>query len=250
MSLTRLRIAKNAVRALKSDAPRYSKRRTEAWIFVPSNASVAGFAKSFASFPQSGGLDMEKNILIVGVGGQGTLLASRILGSIAEILGLDCKLSEVHGMAQRGGSVVTHVKIAVRVTSPIIAEGDADIVLAFEQLEALAARHFLKPSGTIIVNTQKILPMPVIIGAREYPEGIIETIRSEGKNVVAFDALKIAEEVGNAKTVNTVMLGVTAKIMGLPYDAILSALERAVPQKVLDINKIALYKGYALNEIL
>lgn len=184
------------------------------------------------------------NVLIVGVGGQGTLLASRILGSIAEIKGLDCKLSEVHGMAQRGGSVVTHTKLAEKVTSPVISEGGADIILAFEQLEALRARHYLKEGGAIIVNTQKILPMPVITGAREYPEKIVDTIEADGKRVIALDALAAAEEVGNVKTVNTVMLGVMAKTVGLDYGVMECALEKSVPPKVLEINKKALKKGY------
>lgn len=189
---------------------------------------------------------MRKNILIVGVGGQGTLLASRILGNIADILKLDCKLSEVHGMAQRGGSVVTHTKLGDKVQSPVIAEGDADIILAFEQLEALRARHFLKKDGVMIVNTQKILPMPVITGVREYPDNIIETMRNEGKNVIAVDALKLAGEVGNVKTVNTIMIGVMAKAVGLEYGIIEEAMTKAVPGKVLDINIIALKKGYNL----
>lgn len=189
---------------------------------------------------------MKKNILIVGVGGQGTLLASRILGNIADIEGLDCKLSEVHGMAQRGGSVVTHTKLGDKVLSPIIAEGDADIILAFEQLEALRARHFLKKDGVIIVNTQQILPMPVITGARDYPENIIETLKTEGRNVIAVDALKLASEAGNVKTVNTIMLGVMAKAMKLDYLIIEQALTMAVPAKVLNVNKVALKKGYEL----
>ncbi len=189
---------------------------------------------------------MDKNILIVGVGGQGTLLASRILGNIADITGLDCKLSEVHGMAQRGGSVVTHTKLGEKVLSPIIAEGDADVILAFEQLEALRARHFLKEDGVIIVNTQKILPMPVITGAREYPQNIIETLRNEGKKVIAVDALNLANEVGNVKTVNTIMLGVMAKALNLDYKLIEQALTMAVPAKVLEINKVALKKGYEI----
>lgn len=189
---------------------------------------------------------LNKNILIVGVGGQGTLLASRILGKIADILNLDCKLSEVHGMAQRGGSVVTHTKIAPKVMSPIISEGEADIVLAFEQLEALRAKHFLKSKGTIIVNTQKILPMPVITGARKYPNDIIEDMKKEGLNVISFDALAMAENLGNSKTVNTIILGAMAKQIGLDFDIILEALKEVVPEKIFEINKKALLLGYNL----
>lgn len=195
---------------------------------------------------ENGKNTLNKNILIVGVGGQGTLLASRILGSIADILNLDCKLSEVHGMAQRGGSVVTHTKIAPEVTSPIIAEGEADIILAFEQLEALRARHFLKKGGTIIVNTQKILPMPVITGAKKYPENIIESMKNEGLKVVAVDALTLAENIGNVKTVNTIILGVMAKQIGLNFEIISEALKNSVPAKILEINQKALSLGYNL----
>lgn len=184
------------------------------------------------------------NVLIVGVGGQGTLLASRIIGSLAEVLGLDCKLSEVHGMAQRGGSVVTHARLSDKVFSPIISEGTADIVLCFEQLEAFRARHFLKDGGTIIVNTQKILPMPVIIGAREYPDNILDTMKNEDKNVIAVDALDLAKEVGNIKTVNTIMLGVMAKQLGLAFEDIEKALKMTVSAKLVDINLSALKLGY------
>lgn len=188
---------------------------------------------------------MNTNILIVGVGGQGTLLSSRILGCIAEMNGLDCKLSEVHGMAQRGGSVVTHTKIAKKVTSPIIAEGDADFILAFEKLEAVRWKHFLKPCGKIIVNTQEIYPMPVIIGAAVYPENLIEKLSKE-KTVIALDALKIAKEVGNIKTVNTVMIAVLAKELGLEFDLVAEAYKKTVAPKLLEINLKALKAGYNL----
>lgn len=188
---------------------------------------------------------MNLNILIVGVGGQGTLLASRILGCIADIKGLDCKLSEVHGMAQRGGSVVTHTKIAEKVTAPIIAEGDADYILAFEKLEAARWAHFLKKDGKIIINTQEIYPMPVIIGAASYPENIIEKLSAD-RNVVTVDALKVASEVGNTKTVNTVMLAVLAKELGLSFDLVAEAYTKTVAPKLLEINLKALKVGYGL----
>lgn len=189
---------------------------------------------------------MNFNILIVGVGGQGTLLASRVLGELAAILSLDCKLSEVHGMAQRGGSVVTHVRIGEKVFSPIIYEGNADIIIAFEELEALRWRHFLKKDGIMLINSQEIYPMPVIIGDKTYPANIIDTIKNEGKRVIALNALKIAENVGNTKTVNTVMLGALAKIMNLPYENINKAIIEAVPKKVLEVNEKALSVGYEL----
>ena len=184
------------------------------------------------------------NILIVGVGGQGTLLASRVLGGLASIKNLDCKLSEVHGMSQRGGSVVTHVKIAEKVYSPIIAQGDADIVLSFEELEAIRWQHFLKKDGMILCNSQQIEPMPVIIGKTEYPQGIIERIKNNGKKVVTINALEIAEELGNAKCANVVMLGLLAKKLDIDYDDIKKALLQIVKPKFIDINLKALERGY------
>lgn len=184
------------------------------------------------------------NILIVGVGGQGTLLASRVLGNYAVLTGNDCKLSEVHGMSQRGGSVVTHVRMGEKVLSPIVSAGDADIVIAFEKLEAMRFRHFLKPDGFMVVNDQEIMPMPVITGAREYPHGIIDDMRKEGINMLVIDATKIAVECGNVKVANTVMLGALAKNLGFKFEDIKQALVMTVPAKFLDVNLIALERGY------
>lgn len=188
---------------------------------------------------------MDSNILIVGVGGQGTLLSSRILGCIADMLGLDCKLSEVHGMAQRGGSVVTHTKIAEKVNSPIIAEGDADFILAFEELEAIRWKHFLSKDGKIIVNTQRIFPMPVITGAAKYPEDIIGRITREA-DVLAVDALSAACEAGSVKAVNTVMIAVLAKQLGISRELVAEAYKNTVKPKLLDLNLKALEIGYGL----
>jgi indolepyruvate ferredoxin oxidoreductase beta subunit len=185
------------------------------------------------------------NILIVGVGGQGTLLASRILGKYAEISGLDCKLNEVHGMAQRGGSVVTHVKMSDKVYSPVIAEGDADAVLAFEVLEAFRYRRFLKKDGVMIVNKQEIMPMPVIIGAAEYPRNMLEAMETEMRTL-AVDALSAALSAGSAKAVNTVILGCFARDAGIPYGDMEHALAFSVKPKFLEINKAALKKGYEM----
>lgn len=184
------------------------------------------------------------NILIVGVGGQGTLLAARVLGNYAVLTGNDCKLSEVHGMSQRGGSVVTHVRMGEKVLSPIVSAGDADIVIAFEKLEAMRFRHFLKPDGFMVVNDQEIMPMPVITGAREYPHGIIDDMRKEGINMLVIDAAKIAVECGNVKVANTVMLGALAKNLGFKFEDIKQALVMTVPAKFLDVNLIALERGY------
>jgi indolepyruvate ferredoxin oxidoreductase beta subunit len=153
---------------------------------------------------------MNKKVMIVGVGGQGTLLASRILGNTVINEGFDVKVSEVHGMSQRGGSVVTYVKYGDKVFSPIIGKGEADIILAFEMLEAYRALPYLKKGGKIIVNTQKIDPMPVITGAMEYPENIENTL-SEKADVTFIDALELAQKAGNFKAVNVVLIGVMAK---------------------------------------
>lgn len=187
---------------------------------------------------------MEYNILIVGVGGQGTLLASRILGAYAELKGFDCKLSEVHGMSQRGGSVVTHVRIGNKVYSPIIAEGEADVVLAFEKLEAKRWKHFLKPDGVIIVNSQEILPMPVIMGVAAYPDNILEELNLEGKRVISLDALSIAESAGSSRAVNTVMLGVLAKALTFSISDFYKALELSIKPKLYEINEKAMTLGY------
>lgn len=184
------------------------------------------------------------NILIVGVGGQGTLLASRVLGNYAVLTGQDCKLSEVHGMSQRGGSVVTHVKVGENVLSPIVALGDADIIIAFEKLEAMRWRHFLKKDGMMVINEQEIMPMPVITGAMEYPENIISKINAEGIKTLVINAGELARECGNVKVANTIMLGALAKNLGFKYDDIVKAVEMTVPERFLNLNLIALEKGY------
>jgi indolepyruvate ferredoxin oxidoreductase beta subunit len=185
---------------------------------------------------------MNVNILIVGVGGQGTLLASRILGKLADIYGMDCKLSEVHGMAQRGGSVMTHVKIAPKIYSPVIDEGEADVILAFESLEALRYEKYLKKGGIMIVNAQRIMPMPVITGAAAYPDDAESRLASRG--AVVADALSAALDAGDARAVNTVIIGRFARLFNIGYDDIEKALELSVKPKLLDVNKRALSLGY------
>ncbi|MFZ5988332.1 MAG: indolepyruvate oxidoreductase subunit beta [Bacillota bacterium] len=184
------------------------------------------------------------NIMIVGVGGQGTLLASRVLGNVALKKDYDVKVSEVHGMAQRGGSVVTYVKIGDKVYSPIIEKGEADIIIAFEQLEALRWVEYLKEDGKLVVNDQKINPMPVIIGKAKYPQGIIDNLKKSFKNVVSIDALKMAKDCGNIKAVNTVLLGLLAKSIGMEKEAWIESLKETVPQKALDVNLKAFEAGY------
>lgn len=188
---------------------------------------------------------MNKNILIVGVGGQGTLLASRILGNLAQLENKECKLSEVHGMSQRGGSVVTHVRIGDNIYSPIISEGEADIILAFEKLEALRWRHYLKEDGIIIINDQEILPMPVIIGQTEYPKEVYQTLEREGRKYLKINALEAAQQAGSDKAVNTVMIGAMSKAQGISYEKAEQAMTSAVKEKFIELNKKALRLGYA-----
>ncbi len=187
---------------------------------------------------------MEKlNILIVGVGGQGTLLASRILGNVALKMNFDVKVSEVHGMSQRGGSVVTYVKLGEKVYSPLIEKGEADIILAFEKLEALRCIDHLSKNGKMIINEQQIDPMPVIIGKAKYPENIIETLK-ENHQIYSLDGLKIALECGNIKAVNIVLIGVLAKLTGIDKDIFVEAIREVVPSKFLELNLKAFDEGY------
>ena len=183
--------------------------------------------------------------MIVGVGGQGTLLASRILGNTVINEGFDVKVSEVHGMSQRGGSVVTYVKYGEKVYSPIIDRGEADIILAFEMLEAYRALPYLKKGGKIIVNNQEIDPMPVITGAASYPENILEKIKKEA-DVTAVNALELAEKAGNFKAVNVVLIGVMAKYTDISYDKWVKTIRETVPPKFVDVNLKAFELGYNL----
>ena len=185
-----------------------------------------------------------KSVLIVGVGGQGTLLASRLLGNAVLRAGHDVKVSEVHGMSQRGGSVVTYVRYGDEVASPIIEEGGADYILAFEQLEAARFLPWLKPDGAIIVNTQCIDPMPVITGAAQYPENLIPQIEEKGVNVVAADALSLAEQAGSVKAVNVVLIGVMAKLMSLSKEDWIDTIKATVPPKFVEMNLRAFELGY------
>ena len=186
-----------------------------------------------------------KNIMIVGVGGQGTLLTSRILGGITVEHGYDVKLSEVHGMAQRGGSVVTYVRYGEKVTEPIVEEGQADVLIAFEKLEALRYAHFLKKDGVIIVNDQKIDPMPVVTGVAKYPEGIIEHL-SEKYKVISVDAQKEALELGNSRVFNVIILGVAASKMDFEKEQWIEVIKKKVPPKTIDINVKAFERGYEI----
>ena len=183
------------------------------------------------------------NIMVVGVGGQGTLLTSRIIGKTALKGGYDVKLSEVHGMAQRGGSVVTFVRFGEKVYEPVCEEGTVDVLISFERLEALRYAHFLKPEGTLIVNDTRIDPMTVVIGAKKYPEGILEEL-AKSHRLYVIDAGSIARELGNTKVLNTVVLGLAAKNIGFEKEDWVSVLEATVPQKTIEINRKAFELGY------
>ena len=184
-----------------------------------------------------------KNIMIVGVGGQGALLASKTLGQVLLDAGYDVKVSEVHGMSQRGGSVVTYVRYGDKVYSPIVDKGEADYIVSFELLEAARYTEWLKKDGHIVVNTQKIDPMPVITGAAKYPENLVEKMKGEGFNVDALDCLDLAEQAGTSKAVNIVLMGRLSKYMDFPEEEWLKAIEKLVKPKFLEVNKKAFALG-------
>ncbi len=186
-----------------------------------------------------------KNIMIVGVGGQGSLLASKLLGSLLTDEGYDVKVSEVHGMSQRGGSVVTYVRFGDKVYSPVITQGEADFIVSFEKLEAARYASCLKKGGRIVVNTQAIDPMPVITGAAVYPENVLEELKSKGVLVDDIDALQLASQAGNAKSVNIVLMGRLAKYFDIPYDKWLAAIEKSVKPQFVEVNKKAFALGYS-----
>ena len=184
-----------------------------------------------------------KNIMIVGVGGQGTLLTSRILGGITVAAGYDVKLSEVHGMAQRGGSVVTFVRYGEKVAEPIVEEGQADVLIAFERLEALRYAHFLKKDGVIVVNDHRIDPITVVTDMAQYPDNIIENLEKEHK-VLKVKAMEEALKLGNSKVFNIIVLGVAAKHMDFSKEAWMEVIEKTVPPKTVEINKQAFLLGF------
>lgn len=184
-----------------------------------------------------------KSIMIVGVGGQGSLLASRLLGNVLLSQGFDVKVSEVHGMSQRGGSVVTYVKYGEKVYSPVIEKGEADVIISFEELEAARYLPYLKKGGHIITSTQKIDPMPVITGAAEYPGNIVKKIEEKGIKVTAVDALSLAEQAGNAKASNVVLMGVASKSTDFDVNVWQEAIRTCVPPKFLELNKKAFELG-------
>ena len=187
-----------------------------------------------------------KSVMIVGVGGQGSLLASRLLGNVLLAQGFDVKVSEVHGMSQRGGSVVTYVKYGDKVYSPVIEKGEADVIISFEQLEAARWVSYLKKGGHLIVSTQKLDPMPVITGIAQYPENIVEKLRSLGVDVIPVDALELAEKAGSSKASNVVLMGVLSTKMGFDDSLWQNAILQCVPSKFLELNKKAFELGKSL----
>lgn len=188
---------------------------------------------------------MKMDIVIIGVGGQGTLLTSRILGALALEQGQDVKVSEVHGMSQRGGSVTTHVRYGSRVASPVVPEGEADVLVAFEKVEAARWLRYLKKGGTLVVNDFEIYSLPVLTGAAEYPEGVTDKLKAEVPNTKCFNAGKVAESLGNIKAQNVVLLGALVKAMGLEDLDWKAVLSETVPPKLLELNIRAFEAGLA-----
>lgn len=186
-----------------------------------------------------------KSIMIVGVGGQGSLLASKLIGHVLLEKGYDVKVSEVHGMAQRGGSVVTYVKYGDKVYSPTVEEGEAEVLLAFEKLEGARWLSFLKKGGKMIVNTQRIDPMPVITGAKKYPENIEGKLNDLGIDLINVDALSLAEQAGTSKAVNVVMMGVLAAHLDIEKELWDAAVRECVPSRFVDLNLHAFNLGFA-----
>ena len=184
-----------------------------------------------------------QNIMIVGVGGQGSLLASKLLGRLVMNEGFDAKVSEVHGMSQRGGSVVTYVRFGDKVYSPVIDKSQADFIVSFEVLEAARWISYLSPDGQLVTNTQQIEPMPVITGAAKYPENLADKMKATGAKVDAFDALTIAEEAGSSKAVNIVLMGRLSKYFPFSKEAWIGALEETVPERFLELNRKAFEMG-------
>ncbi len=183
------------------------------------------------------------NVLITGVGGQGTLLNSRIIAQVAVDLGHDVKVTEVHGMAQRGGSVVSEVRYGEKVYSPTIPKGEADVLLAFEKLEAARWLDYLKPDGIVIINDERVDPLPVMSGKMKYPEDIIDSITQFRPKTTVANATQTAIECGNVKAANVVLVGILSKVIGLPPEKVEEAIRKLVPPKALEVNLAAFRRG-------
>lgn len=184
-----------------------------------------------------------KNVLIVGVGGQGTLLTSRIIAQVAVQMGFDVKVSEVHGMAQRGGSVVSQVRYGEKVYSPIIKKGDADIILAFEKIEAARWLDYLKADGLVIINDERVDPLPVLSGKAQYPHDIVDKIKNVVNNTIEINATDIAIKCGNIRTANVVLVGILTAAMDIPVNEVEKAIKEMVPDKAIEVNLKAFAEG-------
>ncbi|NPV54223.1 MAG: indolepyruvate oxidoreductase subunit beta [Firmicutes bacterium] len=190
--------------------------------------------------------DRPVNVLIVGVGGQGIILAGKVLAGAARLAGFDVKTSEVHGMAQRGGSVVTHVRFGRRVYSPLIPEGEVDCLIAFERLEALRWVNSLRPGGILIVNDYAIPPITTLSGREPYPGGILEELEARSPNMVTVRAFELARAAGSARSVNIVLLGVASRFLGVEKSCWLDALGESIPSRFMDVNLRAFMSGAGL----
>lgn len=190
--------------------------------------------------------DQITNILIVGVGGQGTLLTSRIIAQVAVQMGYDVKVSEVHGMAQRGGSVVTQVRYGKKIFSPIISKGQADVILAFEKIEAARWLDYLKPDGMVIINNERVNPLPVMSGKAKYPDDIHQKVAAQVKKTVVVDATDMAVRCGNSKAANVVLVGMLSQAIGLPENEVEKAIRAIVPVRALEVNLAAFREGHHL----
>jgi indolepyruvate ferredoxin oxidoreductase beta subunit len=183
------------------------------------------------------------NILMAGVGGQGTLLASEILSEVLMQAGYDVKKAEVHGMAQRGGSVISHVRFGKKVYSPIIPEGEADVLFGFELLEAYRYLPLVKKTGTVVVNNLRIAPPSVALGVNQYPVDIEQKLQAQVDNLRVVDGLQLAEKAGNAKTVNTVLLGALSSTLAPTHEQWVDAIRNLVPERFLEVNLRAFELG-------
>ncbi len=190
--------------------------------------------------------DKVYNILIVGVGGQGIILASDVLGKAAALHGYDVKKNEIHGMAQRGGSVSSHVRFGKSVSSPIIKMGEADVLLSFEQIETLRYFPYLSVDGKVILNDAKILPPAVFTGKQDYPEGVIEKVKAKAPSTLVVDGNAVAERIGNPRVVNVIFLGVLSKYLDIPVERYEQVLKDSLKPKLVDVNLRAFHEGRSL----
>lgn len=187
-----------------------------------------------------------KNILILGVGGQGVILASNILSEVAMMAGFDVKKNEAHGQSQRSGSVSSHIRYGKKVYSPVICQGEADLILAFEEMEALRWAHYLAPGGKIIVNRQRIYPLSVTSGIDKYPEDVISILLKDKLDVIEVNGMELANQIGNPLVISTILLGITSNFLDFPDKAWRAAISKFAPEKYRDLNLTAFQRGKSL----